>query len=53
MASPDNNQRVLFNKLGLKITESESGRRRLYLGQVKLLSWKSQDYVKQLNTTIQ
>ena len=53
MASPDNNQRVLFNRLGLKITESESGRRRLYLGQVKLLSWKSQDYVKQLNTTIQ
>lgn len=55
MAHQDINQREIFNLAGIKITESETGRRRLLIGNKRLFSWKSNhnkkldDHISQIN----
>lgn len=46
-------QKELFNFAGIRITESETGRRRLILGNMHLASWKSKKFVNKLELSLE
>lgn len=53
MKPQDKNENVILTFFGITLTQTETGRVRLYLGNKNLFSWKSRSYVKHINVTIQ